>query len=188
MTGNLTFKPLTRETWKGFEKLFGANGACGGCWCMTWRLSNAEYNTSKGAGNKAKMKAVVNRGEAIGIIAYIDEEPKGWCAVAPREKYIRLLKSRALKPIDDKLVWSVSCFFMHKAYRRKGLSVPLLKAAIEYARSLGATIIEGYPVEPKNNKMPDVFAWTGILASYVKVGFTEEKRNSPTRPIVRYYL
>src|SRR5687767_8364451 len=115
MVDKLTFKPLTKETWKGFEKLFGANGACGGCWCMTWRLSNAEYNMSKGPGNKAKVKAIVNRGEAIGMIAYADKEPIGWCAVAPRETYVRLLKSRALKPVDDKAVWSVSCFYIHKA-------------------------------------------------------------------------
>jgi GNAT superfamily N-acetyltransferase len=77
---------------------------------------------------------------------------------------------------------------MAKDYRKKGLSVPLLKATIEYARLRGAEIIEGYPVEPKGKTMPDVFAWTGILSTYLKAGFVEEKRHSPARPIVRYYF
>ena len=188
MVENVTFKPLAKETWAGFEKLFGLNGACGGCWCMTWRLSKADYDVSKGAGNKARMKDIVNKGEAVGVLAYLEDEPIGWCAVAPRERYVRLQKSRALKPIDDKPVWAVSCLYIHKRFRRKGLSAALLKEAIQYARSLGASIIEGYPVEPKNDKMPDVFAWTGILSSYLKAGFVEEKRNSPTRPIVRHFV
>ena len=183
----VTFQPLTNETWKGFEKLFGANGACGGCWCMTWRLLKAEYDVSKGAGNKAKMKRIVNNGEAVGVLAFLDNAPIGWCAVAPREKYVRLQKSRALQPVDDKPVWAVSCFYIHKQFRRKGLSVALLSSAVHYAKSQGATIIEGYPIEPKNDKMPDVFAWTGILITYLRAGFVEEKRHSPTRPIVRYY-
>ncbi len=182
-----SFKPLTAETWKPFETLFGPRGACGGCWCMTWRLSKREFDESKGEGNKTEMQKLVKRSEHIGILAFDGVIPAAWCAVAPRERYIRLEKSRVLKPIDEKPVWSVSCFFVAKAYRRKGVSVTLLKAAVDYAASHGATIIEGYPVEPKDNKMPDAFAWTGILSSYLKAGFVEEKRNSPSRPIVRFY-
>lgn len=187
MIRNITFKPLTVDTWKSFEKLFGPRGACGGCWCMTWRLLKNEYDVSKGEGNKMKMKKLVTRNDAIGIMAFDGEVPVGWCAIAPREKYVRLEKSRTLKPIDDKPVWCVSCFFIEKSYRKKGLSVPLLKAAIEYAGTFGARIIEGYPVDPKENKMPDVFAWTGILSSYLKAGFIEQERNSASRPIVRYF-
>lgn len=182
-----TFKPLSAETWAPFETLFGPKGACGGCWCMTWRLTKSQYEESKGEGNRKKMRKLAGTGEPIGILAFDNDVPVGWCAVAPREKYVRLEKSRALKPIDDKPVWSVSCFFIAKAYRGKGLSVSILKEAVKYARSHGAKIVEGYPVEPRNGKMPDVFAWTGILSSYLKAGFVEEKRNSPSRPIVRSY-
>ena len=133
------------------------------------------------------MQRLVQKGEPVGVIAFDGGSPAGWCAVAPREKYVRLQKSRALKPVDDKPVWCVSCFFIGKKYRGQGLSVKLLKAAVDYAAGFGATIIEGYPVEPKNARMPDVFAWTGILSSYTKAGFVEEKRHSPSRPIVRFY-
>ncbi|HEX6889201.1 MAG TPA: GNAT family N-acetyltransferase, partial [Chryseolinea sp.] len=108
--------------------------------------------------------------------------------VAPREKYIRLETSRVLRPIDDQPVWSVSCFFIAKPYRRKGLSVKLLKATLAYAKQEGAKIVEAYPVEPKDKRMPDVFAWTGIISSFIAAGFKEEKRHSTARPIVRYYL
>jgi len=184
---NLTFRPLTKGTWNSFETLFGPRGACGGCWCMTWRLTKSEYEASKGEGNREKMQKLAAKGEVIGVIAFHEDVPVGWCAVAPREKYVRLEKSRAMKPIDDKPVWCVSCFFIAKPWRGKGLSVQLLKEAVDYAGSFGAQIIEAYPVEPKNGKMPDAFAWTGILSSYIKAGFVEEKRNAPSRPIVRFY-
>lgn len=184
-----SFRPLSKETWNDFVKLFGPKGACGGCWCMTWRLIKQEYDRQKGEGNKKSMHALVKKEEPVGVIAYYEEkEPVGWCAVAPREKYIRLKASRALKPVDDKPVWSVSCFFIAKPFRRKGLSVKLLKASLNYARAHGATIVEAYPVEPKDNNMPDVFAWTGIVSSFRKAGFREVKRNTPARPIMRYYL
>jgi GNAT superfamily N-acetyltransferase len=187
MEPDFTFKPLTIETWKPFETLFGPKGACGGCWCMTWRLQKSEYDKEKGEGNRKNMNRLVTRGESIGILAFNGDMPAGWCAVAPREKYVRLDKARALRRIDDKPVWCVSCFFIAKQFRRKGLSVKLLKAAVGYAGSQGASIIEGYPVQPKGKTMPDVFAWTGILSSYLNAGFVEEKRNSPSRPIVRFY-
>lgn len=184
----IKFLPLTADTWPSFEKLFGPKGACAGCWCMTWRLQKSEYDRLKGDGNKKAIKKLASKNEPIGILAFVDDEPAGWCAVAPREKYVRLKTSRVLKPIDDQPVWSVSCFFIAKQHRRKGLSVKLLKAALAYAKKEGARIVEAYPLEPKDKKMPDVFAWTGILSSFITAGFKEEKRHSPARPIVRYYL
>ena len=186
MKTRIIYKPLTGDTWKAFETLFGPRGACGGCWCMTWRLTKSEFDASKGEGNRNKMKKLATSNEPIGVLAFDGDKPVGWCAIAPREKYRRLEKSRSLKPIDNRPAWCVSCFFIAREYRMKGLSVGLLKAAVDYAESFGADVIEGYPVEPKDKKMPDVFAWTGILSSYLKAGFVEELRYSPSRPIVRY--
>jgi GNAT superfamily N-acetyltransferase len=184
---SLTFKPLEKETWPAFVKLFGERGACGGCWCMAWRLGKAEFDAGKGGENKGSIQKLARSREPVGILAFFADEPVGWCAVAPREKYIRLERSRSLKPVDDEKVWSVSCFFIQKSFRRKGISVKLLKAVIDYASSLGAKIVEAYPVDPKKD-LPDVFLWTGLLASFKKAGFQEMKRNSPARPIVRFYI
>ena len=181
-----TFLPLTVATWNDLVELFGHKGACGGCWCMYWRLKAADYNNQKGEGNKKSMKELLKK-SSPGVIAYVKNNAVGWCAVAPRDEYIRLETSRILKPVDDKKVWSVSCFFITKEFRRKGLSVTLLKAAIDFAISKGATIVEGYPTEPTTGRMADAFAWTGITATFQKAGFKEVERRSKGRPIMRYF-
>ena len=188
MNVKLTFRALTKETWEDFEELFGKRGACGGCWCMSWRQSRADYDKNKGERNKRAMKQLVKKNEQLGIIAYSDKKPIGWCAVAPREQYVKLETSRVLKRIDDKPVWSIPCFFITKEFRRKGLSAELLKGVIAYCRKQGVEIVEAYPIIPYSSEMPAAFAWTGILSSFKKAGFIEEKRWSKARPIVRYYF
>jgi GNAT superfamily N-acetyltransferase len=189
-----TFQPLTAATWDDFVELFGDKGACGGCWCMTWRLKAADFEKGKGDGNKKLIQQLVKKNKPIGVLAYSDNKVAGWCAVAPRNEYIRLENSRVLKPVDNQPVWSISCFFIQKNYRNKGLSKRLVKAAVEYAVSKGAKIIEGYPIDRKpplpgevGRGLPDVFAWTGFTSPFIKAGFKEAARRSETRPIMRYY-
>ncbi len=194
----LKTKPLTKKTWKDFENLFGSRGACGGCWCMWWRLKTSEFKKKKGNGNKRSIKRLVEKGEQIGIIGYIGKEPIGWCAIAPREKYTRLENSKVLARLDDEPVWSISCFFISKVYRRKGLSSELLKAAIEFCKKLNErksrracnkiNILEGYPTVPYNTNVPSAFLWSGLPSAFKKAGFTEAARRSKNRPIMRYYL
>ena len=182
----LTFQPLTLDRWGDLEKLFGARGACGGCWCMSWRLHRAHYEKQKGARNKAAFKRIVANGPPPGVLAYAGAQPVGWCALAPREVHARLENSRLLARVDDQAVWSVTCFFVAKPCRRSGVSVELLKAGVDLAMKLGARMVEGYPVEPKKNPMPDVFAWTGIASAFRKAGFQEVARRSPMRPVMRF--
>jgi len=182
------FYPVTNENWKDFEKLFGDKGACAGCWCMYWRMRRKDYDAQRGAGTKRKMKAIVNNGIVPGILAYHINEPVGWCSVAPREDFPVLENSRVLQRIDDKPVWSVVCFYINKAYRRKGLSIELLNAAKKFVKSSNGEILEGYPVEPKKDRTADVFAWTGLASSFRKAGFKEIIRRSDTRPIMRINL
>jgi len=182
------FYPLTRKRWADFEQLFGVRGACGGCWCMLWRLKRSDFDRQKGEGNRKAMKAIVDAGEVPGILAYIGGEPVGWCAVAPRECYSALERSRILRKIDDTPVWSVSCFFIDKDFRNKGLSVRLLQAAVAHAKDHSGKVVEGYPIEPKKDKMPPAFVWTGLAAGFKKAGFTEVARRSETRPIMRFYI
>ena len=184
----LTFHPLTPDRWPDFERLFGARGATGGCWCMYWRLTRTQFEEQKGELNHRNMQAIVASGDIPGILAYSGDEPVGWCSIAPRAEYSTLERSRILKPVDDQPVWSVVCFFVKRPSRRQGLTVQLLKAAVEYAKSNGAKIVEGYPVEPREGASPDVFVWTGLASAFKQAGFVEVLRRSETRPIMRYFI
>lgn len=155
---------------------------------MWWRLKRSEFEKKKGEGNKRALKRIVDSGEVPGLLAYANGQPIAWCSIAPRETYPVLERSRTLKRIDDQPVWSVVCFFVAKSFRRKGVTVRLLRAAVEYAKMQGARIVEGYPVESKKPRMPDVFAYTGLVSAFRKTGFAEVLRRSETRPIMRYFI
>jgi GNAT superfamily N-acetyltransferase len=184
----LRIVPLTLDVWPDFERLFGERGACGGCWCMTPRLTRSEYERRKGAGNRRAMKRLVRSGRVTGVLGYLGETPVGWCSIEPRERIPMLARSRILKPVDDLPVWSIVCFVVDREHRGKGVSVQLIRGAVDYARRAGATLVEGYPVEPKKHPMPPVFAYTGIASAFRRAGFKEVARRSATRPIMRRHL
>ncbi len=187
-TADLEFYPLTSERWTDLEELFTPRGGCCGCWCMWWRLSRSEFIKQHGEGNKNALKSIVDSGKVPGIIAYLKDQPIGWCAVSRREEYSRLERSRLLKRIDDKLVWSVVCFFIAKPFRHKGVMRRLLEASVDHVRSNDGTILEGYPIESRNDKIADASAYTGISSTFSKIGFREVLRRSESRPIMRYVI
>lgn len=185
----IEIRPVTPERWDDLAALFGPKGACAGCWCMFFRRSRAEFAKGKGEGNRRALRSLVKRGEEPGLLAYADGVPVGWCSYAPRETFPALTRSRVLAPVDDKPVWSVTCFFIARGWRRKGITVALLRAAAERAAARGAKILEGYPIDPKKGAQAvDTFAWTGIAGGFEKAGFTEAARRSATRPIMRRRL
>ncbi len=182
----LDYHPLTGERWRDFERLFGPRGACGGCWCMLWRTSRKAFEAGKGEGNRRAMKRVVDAGEIPGLLAYTGGKAIGWCALAPRERYPALGRSRIMAPVDERPCWSVACLFVDRRHRGAGVATGLLRAAVRFAGRAGAQLLEGYPVEPKKGRpVPDAFAWTGVPAAFRKAGFREVARRSPTRPIMR---
>ncbi len=184
----IRIEPATPSRWDDVAALFGPRGACAGCWCMYWRKTRSEYTRGSGTANRASLRSLVKRGPAPGLLAYAGGKPIGWCALAPREDYGALGRSRVLAPIDEKPVWSIPCFFIAREWRRKGVTVALLRAAADYAAKRGAALLEGYPIDPKKGKIVDVFAWTGLVAAFEKAGFKEAARRSPTRPIMRRRL
>ena len=184
----LQFSPVTKKRWSDFEALFGERGACGGCWCMFWRLPRKEFESQKGAGNRKAKKAIIDAGKKPGILAFSQSRPVAWCSVAPRDHFPALERSRILKPLDDLPVWSISCLFVDKQFRCKGVSTQIIKAAVDHVKRKGGAVAEAYPVEPQKDKMPDAFAWTGLASAYTKAGFKECARRSETRPIMRFYI
>ena len=187
MTTELSFKPIKRNLWTDFEELFGPNGACGGCWCMYWKLRGKALEEARGHGTRQMHRSIVDSGVATGLLAYQDGKAVGWIAVEPRESYERLAHSRTLQPVDDQPVWSVTCFFVAKKSRRKGLTVELLKAAIEHVRKQGGKILEGYPVDVRKY-MSAPLLYTGTASAFRQAGFKEVARRSPTRPIFRFVI
>jgi len=111
-----------------------------------------------------------------------------WCALAPRDRYPRFERSRVLKPVDQEPVWSITCFFVAKPFRGKGIIGRLLGAAVAYAKKQGVRILEGYPIEPSKGRLPDPFVYTGLASTFRKAGFVEVLRRSETRPIMRYII
>ena len=187
MTTELSFKPLKRNLWTDFEELFGPRGACAGCWCMFWKLRGKAFEEVRGYETRQMHKSIVDSGVSTGLLAYLHGGVVGWVAVEPRTAYEKLAHSRTLKPIDDQPVWSVTCFFVAKRFRRQGITVELLKAAIDHVHKQGGRIVEGYPVETKET-MPAPFIYTGTASAFQQAGFQEVERRSPTRPIFRYFI
>jgi len=178
--------PLTSQRWSEFEELFGARGACGGCWCMYWRETAKEFSANKGNGNRKAMLSIINNNVIPGLIGYLEERPVAWIAIAPRDDTPRLENSRILARIDEKPVWSITCFFISKEFRNKGLSQQMIEGACEWAFERGAEIVEAYPYDlPKGERQPDPFVYTGIASPFRKTGFVEIARRSAKRPVMR---
>jgi GNAT superfamily N-acetyltransferase len=183
----LTVHPLTPSRWPDLEALFGPRGACGGCWCRWWKVPRAEWQAGKGEGNRRALEASVRRGETPGLLAYDGAAPVGWVAVEPRASYPRLARSRSLAPVDEAPVWSITCFFVARSHRRRGVTRVLIAAAAAHARAAGATLLEAYPVDLAG-PTGDAFVYTGAASTFAASGFEEVARRTRTRPIVRLTL
>jgi GNAT superfamily N-acetyltransferase len=186
-TLSLSIKPIKRNLWTDLEELFGSNGACGGCWCMHWKLRGKAYEEAKGYETRQMHKSIVDSGVVTGLLAYWHGEVAGWVAVEPRSAYEKLAHSRTLKPVDDKEVWSITCFFVAKEFRRNGIAVELIKAAVAHVSQRGGKIVEGYPVDAQADS-PAPFVFTGTASAFRQANFKEVARNTPTRPIFRFEI
>jgi GNAT superfamily N-acetyltransferase len=131
----LEFYPVTAERLADLARFSAQHGKFRYCSCMRWRMTSADYQRSTKASRVAALDELVRRGTPVGVLAYVDGDPVGWCSIASRETYTALERSRALPRVDDAPVWSVVCFFVDRRVRRQGVTLGLLKAAVEYARS-----------------------------------------------------
>lgn len=178
----LEFHPVTRERLADLNHFSERHGKFRYCSCMRWRMTSAEYSRSTKEDRIATLDRRVEAETPVGVLAYLDGEPVGWVSVAPRQTYGALERYRALARIDDALVWSVTCFFIDRHARRQGVTLGLLNAAVAYARSQGATIIEGYPVAPGAR----LYTYMGSPATFLAAGFVDVTPAGRDRLVMRY--
>jgi GNAT superfamily N-acetyltransferase len=184
---SVIFLPLSKQNWNDFETLFGRHGAYGGCWCMWWRISRKEFEKQQGEGNRLAMKALVDRGECPGILAYIDQMPVGWCSVAPRKQFQSLNRSPVLKRIDQEDVWSIVCFYIAKPYRGRGMTKQLIHAAVAHVRNNAGKLVEAYPTDPRGRtSLAPMSVFMGLPGIFQGAGFKICARPSKAKVIMRY--
>jgi GNAT superfamily N-acetyltransferase len=180
----LTVRPLTPDLWPALEDLFGENGACNGCWCMYWRIGSA-YRTHPREQNKAAFREIVKRGPPPGLLAFDGDLAVGWCQLTPRETLTWLDRVWRLKRVDDVPVWSISCFYVRKGYRRRGVTSALIAAALQTAEREKAAALEAYPLDA--DLTPSASS-TGYSSTFARAGFKIVARRVPPRPIMRHEL
>lgn len=183
---NVEIHPLTPDRWRDIETLFNTSAVTRGCWCMWFRLPTADFRANEGERNREAMRRIVDESDVPpGLLAYVDGEAAGWCAVAPREEYSRVLRSNTVKPIDDQPAWSIVCFFVASKARGRGVSKRLLQAAVELAANHGAKMVEAYPIDPAAGRVTPDEAYYGVASAFAAAGFKEVARRHPKRPIMR---
>jgi GNAT superfamily N-acetyltransferase len=180
---------LTAGTWPAMERLFGPNGGVAGCWCMWFRKSTPEFRRDTGGTNRADARSLAESGEPVGLLAMDGDNAVGWVAVAPREVYRRLDRSPVARPVDqdeDRTgLWSVTCFFVHRSARRRGVGRLLLDEAVRHAVRQGAWLIESYPVDTNDTTMSSGELYHGTLTMFTGAGFTLVERRGTRRALVR---
>ena len=180
-TAHLDYHPVTRERLDDLRRFSEAHGKFRYCSCMRWRMTSAEYSRSTKETRIAALDALIVEGTPVGVLAYADGEPVGWVSVAPRETLGALERYRALARVDERPVWSVNCFFLDRRVRRQGVTLDLLRAAIDYARSQGATLIEGYPVATGAR----LYTYMGSPETFRRAGFVDVTPPGRERLVMR---
>lgn len=155
---------------------------------MWFRVANAEFHARGSDGNRSALRVLVQSGRVPGLVAYRDGEPVGWCSVAPRTDYPRLERSVVAKAVDDEPVWSLVCLYVVPGHRRTGVSRELVRAACAHAARNGAGIVEAYPVDDADGRVPSGTAYHGVVSLLADEGFSEVARRLPKRPVMRRSL
>lgn len=179
----LDFHPVTPERLPDLERFSVQHGKFRYCSCMRWRMASTQYQRSSKESRVAALADLVCQGVPIGVLAYLGDEPVGWCSIAPREMYTALERYRALPRLDDRPVWSVVCFFIDRRIRRQGVTLGLLNSAVKYAISEGVKIVEGYPM-PSGG----LYTYMGSQAIFEQAGFRDVTPPGQARQVMRYIV
>jgi GNAT superfamily N-acetyltransferase len=176
--------PLTPDLWPAFEDLFGKQGPCSRCWCMYWRIGPG-YRRQAAEANKTSFYEVVRDGTPPGLLAMSGNEAVGWCQLTPRDALPWIDRVEKLRRVDDSPVWSISCFYIRKGHRRRGVSASLIEAAIQGAKKAGAPVLEAYPLDAALTRST---SFTGYVSTFLKAGFKIVARHVASQPVMRLEL
>jgi GNAT superfamily N-acetyltransferase len=187
--------PANEASWEDLQRVFGQRGAASGCQCQRYKLLPRESFRSFPVEERAhRLRGQTDSGHpgsdtTSGLVAYLGDEPVGWCAVEPRPAYAGLLRvfrvpweGRDEDRLDES-VWAVTCLFTRARFRRRGVSAALARAAVGFARERGARALEAYPIVTTNVIEEELHV--GTLGVYTDAGFTEIGRPSKRRAVVR---
>ncbi|MGH3625999.1 MAG: GNAT family N-acetyltransferase [Sciscionella sp.] len=154
-----------------FAAVVGKQGPdAAGCWCMAYRDSRAR--------DRARyMRAECATEPGPGVLVYVDDVVAGWCSIAPRASYRRLLNSRTIPVLTGGDVWVAVCFVVRVGYRKHGLMHQLLAGAVQHAADNGAEVVEGYPVDVAGGHIDVVAGYVGTVELFERAGF---QRAAPT--------
>lgn len=184
-------EPLTPELWPAFEKLFGKQGACSGCWCVHWRVPRADYVAMRGDRAKAFFKRRVKTGPPPGVLGFVGDEAVGWLQIGPRADTPQWNSTRRVTaPLqeadaEDEGVWGATCFYVKASARGQGVTEALLAGALKFAKANGARIVEACPIDGKTGA---VDAYVGLAPVFARAGFKEVACRKDNRPLMRLEL
>ena len=201
MDASIVVVPANEASWRDIAAIFGSRGVGAVCWCQRYKLAPKEaFKTHPPEERAARLRAQTHAGDASspttsGLVAYLDGEPVGWCAVEPRPTYVGLLRvyrtpwQGRTEDRADTSVWAVTCFMIRAGYRGKGVSRALATATVEHARSRGARAIEAYPMLSQPG---EEVTWgeehVGFSGVFESAGFREVSRPGIRRVVMRIDL
>jgi len=195
-TEAITIVSVADAAWDDVQTVFGTRGDASRCWCQYFKLPNAEFDSAERERRCGPMleEQVRENDPAPGVIAYLGDEPVGWCAVEPKPNYQRLRRSTIVKEgsrqdPDDASVWAVTCFVVRVGFRKRGVGAALFRGAVEQARALGARVVEGYPVDTSERTgAPAAELYHGTVSLFERAGFAVVGRPTRDRAVVELVL
>lgn len=182
----LAYSTLDSSNWDDFETVMGKNGAFWGCWCAYDRMRRVSFSKTGSEDHKSVTRQFVDSGKQVGIIAYKNKEPVGWCSAGPVGEFPGIMHSRVLKPENPEGKWCITCLFIRRNWRKMGLTTYIIMSAMDVARRSEARSIEAYPME-SGKAYGDASIYRGILSMYLKLGFISVRSRTKTGlPIVEF--
>jgi GNAT superfamily N-acetyltransferase len=165
-----TIKPLTPDTWDSFVDLAERNnGVWGGCWCAWFHAPPAERRPE---GNRAFKERMVNEGRAHAALVFDGDVTVAWCEYGTPDELPYIYHRKQYEAgAERRPDYRLTCFFVDKGHRRKGLSAVALHGALELIAKAGGGLVEAYPQDTQGEKVSASFLYNGTRSIFERAGF-----------------